>query len=65
MNITIIDSSGRVAMCKCGKPAITTQYGTVMAQGHWGGPVAYYCEEHNPDGMPCPLCAGSGKLPHA
>lgn len=64
MNITIIGSDGLAVLCKCGKPATTVRHGTVMSQGHCGGPAAYYCEEHNPDGMPCPLCTGAGRLPH-
>lgn len=64
MNITIIDSNGMTALCKCGKLAVSVRYGTIMAGGHYGGPVRYYCQEHDPDGMPCPLCAGAGKLPH-
>jgi hypothetical protein len=59
MAFTMMTPDGPAACRECGAPA------TVSVLAPLAGGTAqprYYCEAHHPDGPPCPLCGGSGRL---
>jgi hypothetical protein len=59
MAFTLMTPYGPATCQECGAPA------TVSRLAPLAGGVAspqYFCDAHHPDGPPCPLCEGHGRL---
>ena len=56
MSIRLYDAGGMPVLCACGQPA-------AMCWLSPAGSLGYYCEACHPQGPPCPLCEGTGRLP--